>query len=139
MSIFINMKLLDLLLETVTIPFKNKRELTIVNDDGENIIVNCEIPVSEEEKMTGLMYRKNLCDNCGMFYNKVDGGFWMKNVNFPIEMIFINNGIIVDIKTAKPNDETSIYPSVKSNGNLEVNSGFCKKNNISKGNKVYKS
>lgn len=133
------MKLLDLLLENVSVPFKESCVLTITNSDGEEVVVNCEVPSTDEEKMTGLMYRDSLCDNCGMFYDYVDGGFWMKNVNFPIEMIFINDNQIVDIKKANAQDETTIYPSVKSNGNLEVNDGFCESNNISIGDKVYKS
>ena len=133
------MKLLDLLLENVSVPFKESCVLTITNSDGEEVIINCEVPSTDEEKMTGLMYRDSLCDNCGMFYDYVDGGFWMKNVNFPIEMIFINDNQIVDIKKANAQDETIIYPSVKSNGNLEVNDGFCESNNISIGDKVYKS
>jgi len=133
------MKLLDLLLENVSVPFKESCVLTITNSDGDEVVVNCEVPSTDEEKMTGLMYRDSLCDNCGMFYDYVDGGFWMKNVNFPIEMIFINDNQIVDIKKANAQDETIIYPSVESNGNLEVNDGFCESNNISIGNKVYKS
>ena len=133
------MKLLDLLLENVSVPFKESCVLRITNSDGEEVVVNCELPSTDEEKMTGLMYRDSLCDNCGMFYDYVDGGFWMKNVNFPIEMIFINDDQIVDIKKANAQDETTIYPSVESNGNLEVNDGFCESNNISIGNKVYKS
>ena len=133
------MKLLDLLLENVSVPFKESCVLTITNSDGEEVVVNCEVPSTDEEKMTGLMYRDSLCDNCGMFYDYVDGGFWMKNVNFPIEMIFISDNQIVDIKKANAQDETTIYPSVKSNGNLEVNDGFCESNNISIGDKVYKS
>ncbi len=133
------MKLLDLLLENVSVPFKESCVLTITNSDGEEVVVDCEIPSTDEEKMTGLMYRDSLCDNCGMFYDYVDGGFWMKNVNFPIEMIFIDDNQIVDIKKANAQDETTIYPSVESNGNLEVNDGFCESNNISIGNKVYKS
>jgi len=133
------MKLLDLLLENVSVPFKESCVLTITNSDGEEVVVNCEVPSTDEEKMTGLMYRDSLCDNCGMFYDYVDGGFWMKNVNFPIEMIFIDDNQIVDIKKANAQDETTIYPSVESNGNLEVNDGFCESNNISIGDKVYKS
>jgi len=133
------MKLLDLLLENVSVPFKESCVLTITNSDGEEVVINCEVPSTDEEKMTGLMYRDSLCDTCGMFYDYVDGGFWMKNVNFPIEMIFINVNQIVDIKKANAQDETTIYPSVESNGNLEVNDGFCESNNISIGDKVYKS
>ena len=139
MSIFINMKLLDLVLKDVSVPFKESCILTITNTNGEEVVVDCEIPSTDEEKMTGLMFRDSLCDNCGMFYDYVDGGFWMKNVNFPIEMVFINGDEIVDIQKALPHDETSIKPSVESNGNLEVNEGFCESNNISVGNKVYRS
>jgi uncharacterized membrane protein (UPF0127 family) len=133
------MKFLDILLENVETPFKEKCVIEITNNDGEPISVDCELPTTEEEKSTGLMYRDSLGENSGMFYDYVDGGFWMDNVKFPIEMVFINNGEVVDIKKAKAYDKTIIYPSVESNSNLEVNDGFCENNNISIGNKVYKS
>jgi hypothetical protein len=133
------MKLLDLILEDVSVPFPNQMVIEIENDLRDRIKVDCELPKSEEEKSTGLMYRDNLCDYCGVFYDYVSGGFWMKNVKFPIEMIFIDDDTIVEIKRALPNDETIISPSVNSNGNLEVNDGFCKTNNISIGNKIYRS
>ena len=85
------------------------------------------------------MYRDSLGDNSGIFYDYVDGGFWMDNVKFPIEMVFINDDEIVEIIKAKAYDKKSISPSVESNGNLEVNDGFCDNNNISIGNKVYRS
>jgi len=131
------MKLIDILLENLKIPFPNKELIKIENDLGNIITVNCEIPETEEEKSTGLMYRNDLCDNCGIFYDYIGDGFWMNNVKFPIEMIFINDNIIVDIVRALPNDKTIITPSKTSNGNLEVNDGFCQLNNISIGNKIY--
>jgi len=133
------MKLLDILLEDVEVPFKKKCVMNITNNDGETISVDCEVPTTEEEKSNGLMNRDSLDKNSGMFYDYVDGGFWMDNVKFPIEMVFINGDKIVDIKKAKAYDKTSIQPSVESNGNLEVNDGFCDDNNISIGNKVYRS
>jgi uncharacterized membrane protein (UPF0127 family) len=133
------MKLLDILLENIKIPFKEKCVIDITNNDGEVISVDCEIPTTEEEKSAGLMYRDSLGKNSGMFYDYVDGGFWMDNVKFPIDMIFINDDEIVDIKKAKSYDKTSIFSSVESNGNLEVNGGFCKNNNISIGNEIYRS
>lgn len=133
------MKLLDLLLEDVSIPFANVITATIINDLGEKIYINCEVPGTEEEKATGLMYRDSLCSKCGIYYDYVDGGFWMKNVNFPIEMVFIKDGVIVEIIKALANDEKIISPSVNSDANLEVNDNFCQKNNISVGNKIYTS
>jgi uncharacterized membrane protein (UPF0127 family) len=133
------MKLLDLILEEVKIPFPNKITISIENDLGDIVDVDCEIPNTEEEKSIGLMYRDNLCDYCGIFYDYIDTGFWMKNVKFPIEMVFVSDDTIVDIVKALPNDEKVITPSVDSNGNLEVNDGFCQSNNISIGNKIYRS
>jgi hypothetical protein len=133
------MKLLNILLENVEIPFKKKCVIEITNNDGENISIDCEVPTTEEEKATGLMYRDSLGENSGMFYDYTDGGFWMDNVKFPIEMIFINDNKVVDIKKAEAYDKTSIYPSVESNGNLEVNDDFCVDNNISVGNTIYRS
>jgi hypothetical protein len=133
------MKLLDIISEDTQIPFKNKCLITITNNNGEEIDVECEVPSTEEEKVTGLMYRDNLCQNCGMYYDYVSSGFWMKNVNFPIEMIFVNGDTIVDIKSAYPNDISIIKPSEFSDGNIEVNEGFCENNNISIGNTFYKS
>jgi uncharacterized membrane protein (UPF0127 family) len=133
------MKFLDILSENTNISFKNKCNITIINSKGKEITVDCEIPKTQEEKSIGLMYRDNLCDNCGMFYDEVNSGFWMKNVKFPLDMIFAKNGIIVDIKKALPNDPTIISPSEDSDWNLEVNEGFCEKNNISLGDKIYRS
>lgn len=133
------MKLLDLILEDIKIPFGNKIVATIINDLGKKISINCEVPKTEEEQATGLMYRDNLCDNCGMYYDYVDSGFWMKNVSFPIEMIFIKGDTIVEIKKALANDETIISPTVNCDSNLEVNNDFCQTNNISVGNKIYTS
>lgn len=133
------MKLLEILSEDVKIPFKEKCRITIINNNGDSIKVSCEIPTSEEEQGIGLMYRDSLGEYNGMLFNDIDGGFWMKNVKIPLEMIFIKDDIIVDIQKAKPNDERIITPKTKSEMNLEVNDGFSKKNNISVGNKIYKS
>ena len=73
------MKLLNLLLENVKVPFKEKCTIGITNNDGKTVTVKCEVPSTDEEKMVGLMYREKdeLCDNCGMFYDYVDGGLMM--------------------------------------------------------------
>jgi len=138
-QIFINMKINEILLETLGIPFPNRRTVTIINDLGEEIRVECEIPTTDEEKNQGLMYRDNLGKNNGMFYDYTHNGFWMKDVLIPLEMIFIDGDEIVEIVDAKPKDTTIIKPSLPADANLEVNKDFCQQNNISVGNKIYKS
>jgi uncharacterized membrane protein (UPF0127 family) len=133
------MKLLEILSENLNIPFKERCVVTIINNNGKSIKVKCEIPTTEEEQGVGLMYRDSLGENNGMLFYSTENGFWMKNVKIPLEMIFIKDGVIVDIQKAKPNDERTIIPKEESDYNLEVNDGFTKKNNISLGNKFYKS
>jgi len=133
------MKLLEILLEDLRTPLQNKCNITIINNNGEEINVNCEVPATEEERAQGLMYRDNLDEDSGMFFDSVDNGFWMENVKIPLDMIFINNNEIAEIIPARPFDQTNISPSVPADSNLEVNQGFCEKNNINAGDKVYKS
>ena len=133
------MKLNEILLECLGIPFENKCNIIIINSNGEEINVDCEIPTTPEEKSQGLMYRDELGENNGMFYDYVDNGFWMDNVEIPLEMIFINDNEISEIKEGRPFDRTNISPVLPADSNLEVNQGFCNNNNIQVGDKVYRS
>ena len=54
-------------------------------------------------------------------------------------MIFCDgDGTILDIITAQPNGD-NVYPPSGSVLNVEVNGGFCEKNNIIKGDTLYVS
>ena len=133
------MKLNEILLESLGIPFENKCNLTIINGDGKEIVIDCEVPTTREEHTQGLMYRDKLGENNGMFYGAIDNGFWMKNVDIPLEMVFINGDEISEILPANPNDTTNISNNLPADSNLEVNQGFCKNNGIDIGDKIYKS
>ena len=133
------MKLNKLLLENLGIPFPNRCNITIINGKGEEINVNCEVPTSVEERAQGLMYRDNLGKNSGMFFDSVDNGFWMKDVEIPLEMVFINGDEISEIIPANPNDVTNISNNLTADSNLEVNLDFCENNGIQVGDKIYKS
>lgn len=137
------MKLNEILLEVLGIPFRTKCKITIINSVGEEINVDCEMPITPEECGQGLMYRDSLGENNGMYYDFIHNGFWMKNVKIPLEMIFIDGDEISEIVEADPptNNETTpiIRPSLPANANLEVNQGFCEKNGIKVGDKIYKS
>ena len=133
------MKLNELLLENLGIPFPNRCNITIINGKGKEINVNCEVPTSVEERTQGLMYRDNLGENSGMFFDSVVNGFWMKNVEIPLEMVFINGDEISEIIPANPNDVTNISNNLNADSNLEVNLDFCENNGIQVGDKIYKS
>jgi len=93
--------------------------------------------------MLGLMFRKSLPDNQGMFFvfNEPDKyAFWMKNVEFPLDIIWINQDkVIIDIKanvsTCRDSCPT-LVPQEKAKYVLEVNAGFIEKNQVKIGDKV---
>ena len=67
--------------------------------------------------------------------------FWMKNMNFPLDIIFINDEHIIStiIKNAPPcnKDKCEIYkPKNKSLMALEINAGLCEKHAIKIGQSV---
>ena len=133
------MKLSEILLENLGIPFQNKCHLTIINGNGDEIPVDCEVAATNEEKAQGLMYRDELGENNGMFFDSIDNGFWMKDVEIPLEMVFISGDEISEILPANPNDVTNISNNLPADSNLEVNQGFCENNGIEVGDKIYKS
>lgn len=133
------LKLLDILKESIGIvpfPFQNTKTISIINDNGENISVNCELAQTTEEKSQGLLHRDELCNDCGVLFDSDGaGGYHMVGMEFPIEMVFINDNRIVDIIKANPGDE-NITPNKQYTHNLEVNDGFCVENGITVGCEV---
>jgi len=106
---------------------------------------NLEIADSDEEMVKGLSDRKNLDENKGMlfiFEEKGKYSFWMRNVNFPLDIIYISDDTIVDIvRNAEPKKEgdTEIpvfEPKEEANYVLEINGGLSDKHKIETGDKV---
>lgn len=60
-----------------------------------------ELADSLEEREKGMMYRKSICETCGIlfvFERPQRGAFWMKNTYVPLDIIFVNSeGRIVKI------------------------------------------
>lgn len=69
-------------------------------------------------------------------------GFWMKNMKFSIDLLYINNDTIVSIvekaePVAKDADNPTIYqPEAPADKVLEINAGLVEKYAIKKGDKV---
>lgn len=104
-------------------------------------IIKVEIVKTEEERALGLMFRYSLPEDRGMLFifEKEDyQRFWMKNCFFPLDLIFMDRkGKIVDIKEnfepCKEEPCPTYTSKEKSIYVLEVQGGFCKKNNIKTG------
>jgi len=108
-----------------------------------NTIITLEIADTTEKQWQGLSDRKFLDDNSGMLFvfpNLQTRTFVMRRMNFPLDIIWIKDRIILKIdKNLPPEGENyikrynSIYPV---NYVLEVNGGFTDKHNIKTGDKV---
>ncbi len=105
--------------------------------------LNCEIAKNIFEKTKGLMYREKLPHNTGMlftFYLPWIRLFWMKNVNFPLDIIFVNRkNKIIKIYEA-PVENNFLNKIYFSKGFckyvIETNINFCKENNIEKNDEI---
>ena len=116
-----------------------------VTIDDKEIFVD--VARSDEEKARGLSGRLKLNENEGMLFifdQKSQPPFWMLDMNFPIDIIWLDDNTIVDIDKNVPNPvpgtpdyQLPLYtPEKPMNYVLEVNAGFCEKNSIEVGDSV---
>ncbi|MBE9007837.1 DUF192 domain-containing protein [Fortiea sp. LEGE XX443] len=67
--------------------------------------IELEVALTQEEQAKGLMNRPALPDNRGMLFKFPSAQpvqFWMKNVPVPLDMVFLQNGVVKYIQTAAP-------------------------------------
>lgn len=119
---------------------KSSCKIKIINRHNRHVNLVVEIADTLKKRRIGLMYRKNLGQNTGMLFvypAEKMLRFWMQNTYIPLSIAYINkNGIINEIYDMMSLD-TSLYPSKKpAKFSLEVNMGWFKKNNITKGCKI---
>lgn len=104
-----------------------------------------EVATTSAQQQQGLSGRASLPQNQGMlfvFAAPAPYPFWMKDMKFPLDMIFINNDKIVDIFQNVPQPKNSsaklpIYtPSAPANQVLEINAGLSKADGFKKGDTV---
>lgn len=104
--------------------------------------IKVETVSTPEMQEKGLSGRKNLKENEGMLFIFNKPGiypFWMKDMNFPIDIIWLGEDLrAVSIKkNAKPESFPEIFkPDKNSKYVLEVVSGFLEKNNLREGDKA---
>ncbi len=124
----------------------NYRKGTIIAD---NKIINIDISDNECKRELGLSGRNSLADNAGMiFIFEKDGNydFWMKDMNFPLDMVWISADFhIVGVeKNISPKTYDAANPKLSeifgqnyiAQYVLELPAGYCDKNNIKVGDKI---
>jgi uncharacterized membrane protein (UPF0127 family) len=116
------------------------QSLEIVTKSGVQVF-SVEIATTEEEKTTGLMYRKELADGKGMLFDfspEQQVSMWMKNTFISLDMIFIRaDGRILRIaENTEPQSTKIISSGGLAKGVLEVIAGTAKKYGIEPGDRV---
>jgi uncharacterized membrane protein (UPF0127 family) len=114
--------------------------LEIVTKSGVQVF-SVEMATTEEEKTTGLMYRKELPDGRGMLFDfspEQQVSMWMKNTFISLDMIFIRaDGRILRIaENTEPQSTKIISSGGMAKGVLEVIAGTALKYGIAPGDRV---
>lgn len=100
---------------------------------------------SGKDKEIGLSKYNKISENQGMIFQFEKDGFypfWMKEMKFPIDIIYINDGKIVTVYKNVPTPSSSnpsppIYTNLEpADTVLEVNAGLSQKYNFKEGDKV---
>ncbi len=125
------------------IPACTREPTLIIHSASGDHRITVEVVTKPADQARGLMYRRSLAKNGGMFFifrQEEPQSFWMKNTLIPLDMIFISrNLVIVDITTMQPcitdpcPDYTSRQPAQYV---LEVNAGYCRSHHITIGDKI---
>jgi uncharacterized membrane protein (UPF0127 family) len=114
--------------------------LEIVTKSGVQVF-SVEMATTDQEKETGLMYRKELPDGKGMLFDfspEQQVSMWMKNTFISLDMIFIRaDGRILRIaENTEPQSTRIISSGGLAKGVLEVIAGTARKYGIAPGDRV---
>lgn len=108
-----------------------------------NTVITADLAETLDAQIKGLSGREELGENEGMLFvysNKKIPTFWMKDMLFPIDIIWIFNNKIIDISENLPIPENGeikrATPAKEVNYVLEVNAGFAKSNGLKAGDEV---
>ena len=103
-------------------------------------ILHIETANTPFKRALGLMYRKNLDNDCGMLFvfpSESSRSFWMKDTHIPLSIAYItSNGIITNIENMEPLSTDGVKSKGPCKYALEVNQGWFESQNIKPGDRV---
>lgn len=110
----------------------------IIEVNGQKFKV--ELADSPEIKAKGLGGREKLCPDCGMvflFDRPGKHAFWMKDMKFPLDIIWVKDERIVFLAKNVPADYKNIIsPLTEANMVLEISAGLVDKYGIHEGDMI---
>jgi uncharacterized membrane protein (UPF0127 family) len=107
-----------------------------------DVLLKVDVANTKTEQVQGLSGRNKLDEDTGMFFIFEKVGphyFWMKDMNFPIDIIWLNEDfqiIFIEKNTIPDSYPQTFGPNLDSKYVLEVVSGFSEKNNLKVGEKL---
>ena len=103
-------------------------------------VIDAQVAATNEQRMTGLMYRKEMPQHEGMlfvFEAPSQQCFWMKNTLLPLSVAFVaDDGTIVNIDEMQPQTLDSHCSAKPVRYVLEMNKGWFAKKGIQAGTKL---
>lgn len=122
-------------------PFRKDGMLTFYSETDSVTSIEIEIANDENEQAQGLMYRKQMCEYCGMlfiFNQSSPQSFWMKNTIIPLDILYVDTAMkIVSMhKYTKPYSEDMIPSNVPAQYVVEVIAGFSDEHKITEGHTI---
>jgi len=118
--------------------YKNKIEPNQILIRGH--VFKTEIVTTDDDKQKGLGGRKSICNDCGMlfvFARPAEYTFWMKDMLFALDILWLRDDKIVFIeKNVAPNFLGTMKPSSEASRVLELNAGNVDKFGIVVGDSV---
>lgn len=117
--------------------------IAITVEGGHQVPFSVEIAESDEEREKGLKGRESLPSNGGMWFvfpQTVEEKFWMKDTKFPLDLIYVDEGMkVVHIIENAPAESAELLVSPSPfKYVLEVNAGTAAKHGVKVGNSVEK-
>lgn len=105
--------------------------------------VDLEVARTDEQQAIGLMYRSSQPKNRGMLFPFPEARyarFWMKNVSIPLDMIFLEKGVVkavfVDVPPCSV-DPCPVYgPSTQVDSVIELAGGRARELGVKEGDKI---
>lgn len=125
----------------LAINFQTPADIKFVKIAGEKISVD--LAITEQAQLQGLSFRENLEPNTGMlfiFEKSTPHYFWMQDMNFPIDIIWISGSrkVVFIKENAKPEDYPETYGGDQNSKYvLEVPAGFSAEYDLQAGDQVF--
>ena len=105
-----------------------------------DLLTNIEVASNPNDRRKGLMYRKSLSEDHGMFFvweYRKRQCMWMRNTYIPLNVAYIDTkGKILEIYEMLPLSEDSICSKKRVKYALEVNLDWFKRNNVNVGDQM---